>query len=63
MTNKERKNMEKTAVDLISRINTYHDSSVSTSTLELHGGTPATISSCELESLIDDLLTIENDRD
>lgn len=63
MTNSERKNKEKAAAYLISRINTYYDPSVSASLLELHGGTPTDIGSWELESLIDDLLTIVNDHD
>lgn len=58
-----KKNKEKAAAYLISRINTYYDPSVSASLLELHGGTPTDIGSWELESLIDDLLTIRNDHD
>lgn len=61
MTNKERKILEHQISDLISNINNYYEHDVSTSVMELHGGSTISISSWELEALLDDLLTIEND--
>ena len=62
MTITERKTMENQAYMLISRINTHYEAEVSSSVMTLHGGTPTSVSSWELEAMLDDLLTIENDR-
>lgn len=62
MTITERKTMENQAYMLISRINTHYEPEVSSSVMALHGGTPTSVSSWELEAMLDDLLTIENDR-
>lgn len=62
MTITERKTMENQAYMLISRINTHYEPEVSSSVMTFHGGTPTSVSSWELEAMLDDLLTIENDR-
>lgn len=62
MTITERKTMENQVFMLISRINTHYEQDVSSSVMTLHGGTPTSVSSWELEAMLDDLLTIENDR-
>lgn len=62
MTITERKAMENQAYMLISRINTHYEPEVSSSVMTLHGGKPTSVSSWELEAMLDDLLTIENDR-
>ena len=62
MTITERKTRENQALTLISRINTHYEPEVSSSVMTLHGGTPTSVSSWELEAMLDDLLTIENDR-
>lgn len=62
MTITERKTMEKQAFTLISRINTRYAPEVSSTVTNLHGGSPSSDSSWELEAMLDDLLTIENDR-
>lgn len=62
MTITERKAMENQAYMLISRINTHYEPEVSSSVMTLHGGTPTSVSSWEVEAMLDDLLTIENDR-
>ena len=62
MTITERKTMKNQAYMLISRINTHYEPEVSSSVMTLHGGTPTSVSSWELEAMLDDLLTIENDR-
>lgn len=54
--------MENQAFILISRINTRYEPEVSSSVVTLHSGTPTSVSSWELEAMLDDLLTIENDR-
>lgn len=59
----ERKTMENQAYTLINRINAHYEPEVSNSIMTLHGGIPTNISSCELEALLDDLLTIENECD
>lgn len=61
MTTKERKIIEKRIDTLINSINNQYDSEVSASILNLHGGKPNHIGTWELEALLDDLLTIEND--
>lgn len=62
MTITERKAVEKQAFILISHINTRYEPEVSSSIMTLHGGSPTNVSSWELEAMLDDLLTIENDR-
>lgn len=62
MTITERKIMENQTYTLINRINTHYDPEVSNSVMTLHDGTPTNISSWELEEMLDDLLTIENDQ-
>lgn len=62
MTITERKTRENQAFMLISHINTRYEPEVSNSVTTLHGGSPTSISSWELEAMLDDLLTIENDR-
>lgn len=62
MTITERKTMENQAFTLISRINTRYELEVSSTVTNLHGGSPTSVSSWELEAMLDDLLTIENDR-
>ena len=62
MTTTDRKTMENQAFILISRINTRYEPEVSSSDVTLHSGTPTSVSSWELEAMLDDLLTIENDR-
>lgn len=61
MTITERKTMENQAYMLISRINTRYEPEVSKSVTTLYGGSPTSVSSWELEAMLDDLLTIEND--
>lgn len=63
MTIAERKAVENQATTLISSINTHYKPEFSASFLELHGGSPTSVSSWELEAMLDDLLTIENDSD
>ena len=62
MTITERKTMENQAAELISSINTRYEPKVSSSIITLHGGEPPCVSSWELEAMLDDLLTIENDQ-
>ena len=62
MTITERKVMENQASMLINRINIRYEPEVSSSIMTLHGGSPTNVSSWELEAMLDDLLTIENDR-
>lgn len=62
MKTTERKVMENQAFTLIRRINTRYEPEVSSSIMTLHGGSPTNVSSWELEAMLDDLLTIENDR-
>lgn len=62
MTITERKTMENQAFTLISHINTRYEPEVSSTVTNLHGGSPTSVSSWELEAMLDDLLTIENDR-
>lgn len=57
-----RKTMEKQAATLISSIDNRYETNVSSSIVILHGGEPSHVSSWELEAMLDDLLTIENDR-
>ena len=54
--------MEKQAATLISSIDNRYETNVSSSIMILHGGEPSHVSSWELEAMLDDLLTIENDR-
>lgn len=63
MTIIERKTTENQAYTLINRINSHYEPEVSNSVMILHGGIPTNISSFELEALLDDLLTIENECD
>ena len=62
MTISERKAMENQAYTLINHINTRYEPEVSNSVQTLHGGSPTSVGSWELETMVDDLLTIENDR-
>lgn len=62
MTITERKTMENQAFTMISYINTHYEPEVSCSVLTLHGGSPTNINSWELEAMLDDLITIENDQ-
>lgn len=58
----ERNKMEKQATTLIGSINDRYESKVASTIMTLHGGEPSCVSSWELEAMLDDLLTIENDR-
>lgn len=62
MTITERKTMENQAFTLVNYINAHYEPEVSSSIMTLHGGTPTSVSSWELEEMLDDLLTIENDQ-
>lgn len=62
MTSKERTIAESQIVILISSINSRYEPAVSDALITLHGGSLEHLGAMELESLHDDLITVENDR-
>lgn len=62
MTSKERTIAESQIAILISNINNRYETAVSDALIMLHGGSPEHLGAMELESLRDDLISVENDR-
>lgn len=62
MTSKERAIAEKHFENLFNSIGIRFGTVICNSMITLHGGLPENLGTWELESLQDDLITIENDR-
>lgn len=63
MTISGRKELENQIFTLVNSVSTRFEPKVPLSIMILHGGKPSHVSSWELEAMLDDLLTIENDSD
>lgn len=61
MTITERMIAESQVETLLSSIGARLETNICDSLLMLHGGSPETLGTMELESLRDDLITVEND--
>ena len=61
MTNTERMIAESQVETLLSSIGAHLGTNICVSLVMLHGGSLETLGSMELESLRDDLITVEND--
>lgn len=61
MTNTERMIAESQVETLLSSIGAHLGTNICDSLVMLHGGSLETLGSMELESLRDDLITVEND--
>ena len=62
MTITERMSAESQVETLLSSIGAYLETNICDSLLMLHGGSPETLGTMELELLRDDLITVENDK-